>query len=154
MHSQGVGRAKGRERYTSKEARCAGRVLMHALTLLPHSHKSTGIFNPYWPGRDKTSLEDRKETGARKQKHKQPQTRRAASALLIPIFCFIHNHLFLISSSEKGLSLERQQCPMSYNRGWSLSETSCPHPGMKPGAGSRSRVTILRAKGRESFTSL
>ena len=140
--------------YVSKGAWCAGRVLMHAFTLLPHSHKSTGIFNPYWPGRDKTSLGDRKATDARREKYKQPQTTTAVSALLIPVFCFIHNHLFLISSSEQGLSLERQQRPMSCNRGWSLSATSCPHPGMKPGVGSRRRVTILRAKGRESFTSL
>lgn len=46
-----------------------------------------------------------------RQKYKEPQTKRAASALLIPLFCFSHNYLFLISSSEQGLSLQRQQCP-------------------------------------------
>lgn len=44
---------------------------MHAFTLLPHSHKSTGIFNPYWPGRDKTSLGDGNTNSLRPEE--QPQ---------------------------------------------------------------------------------
>lgn len=63
-----------------------------------------GIFNPYCQ-RDKSNLGNRKATSVTRQKHKQLYTRRATSALLIPVFCFIHNHLFLISSEEQGLSL-------------------------------------------------
>lgn len=67
-------------------------------TLLQHSHKSTRIFNAYSPGRDKTSLGDKKATSTRTQKYKQPQPRRADSALLISVLCFIYNNLFLFSS--------------------------------------------------------
>lgn len=41
-----------------------------------------------------------KATDTTREMHKQAAIQRAASALLIPVFCFIHNHSFLSSSSE------------------------------------------------------
>lgn len=76
----GVVRAKGRaneaekgreevQKYITKGTGCAGRVLMyHSFTLLQHSHKSTRLCNVYSPGRDKTSLGDKKATDTRTQK--------------------------------------------------------------------------------------
>lgn len=64
-------------------------------------HTNPLIFNPYWLGRGRTGIGGRKSNRCyQRDAQKQAAIQRAASALLIPVFCFVHNHLFLVSSSE------------------------------------------------------
>lgn len=90
---KGNGAEEGREEVHLQRDRVCWQGINAPFTLLQHLHKSARIFNAYSPGRDKTSLGDKKATGTRTQKYKQPQTRRAASALLIPIL--FHSQSFV-----------------------------------------------------------